>query len=206
MDDTVGEHQAEVEQVQNLIDQCAEDRMVFVFGIRECWDFGRRVHLSFRLGGNAWGWPALLCGKASCSVPLGLSRLKRTDTVQVLTLRQGRVLGAGASVLPIVAHQSAQLAQGEPSFLVNADEQRWRYGKSTLSDFANLGWSNIEPCCKLSVVSGAQQAHEGIEQHFGIIVRIVPLHYLRSEFVYLSSCSEWSCSHGALAPRCTVSS
>jgi len=116
------------------------------------------------------------------------------------------VLGARTSVLPVVAHESPQLAQGKAGFFMHADEQGRRYGKSALSDLANLRRINIKPRRKLPIVSGAQQVHEGIKKYRGIIVRIVVLHCLVSELVHISSDSESSCSHGALALRRRVSS
>ena len=43
VDDDVGEHQARVEQVQDLLDQGAEHRMVFIFHIRQGADLRRLV-------------------------------------------------------------------------------------------------------------------------------------------------------------------
>jgi hypothetical protein len=90
--------------------------------------------------------------------------LKRADTIEILKLRHGRVLGTGAGMLAIVTHQSSQLAQGQASFLVHTDKQGRRYGKPTLPHLANLRRIDIKPRRELPIVTGTQQLHEGIEK------------------------------------------
>jgi len=115
------------------------------------------------------------------------------------------MLSARAGVLPIVAHQSAQLADAEPGFLVHADQEGWRHRYPTLSDLANLRRRDLQAMGELSIVWCSQNTHQRVQEGLGVIVRIMFLNGLEITLVHTSPDSVWSGSRGAAAPLRTVS-